>query len=371
MVLKKNMFARAAALALAAMVSLAGSGCSNPKILEKETVEIWCLEAEPFAQELSALADEYNASGRSEAYRLKTVMFASENELAEKLDESRPALLLCDRTIAESLNDRELLVSPVISANDFKFESFAVASDDFVGKSFFPVGASVQLLAYKDGLADETVEDFFSLCERASTIKNGFLGVDDYSAMINALLLSKGEKLGSEDDNLKSVLYVDIYNTVAGLAFDGGLYLGGEAPAKLVESGSMMAAYVYSDALSEIDLSKIRVCLSPCIDGEERCCIAKMRGLAYTNEDVSHGPITTDFIKWLFSEGRTVNAAVKACLLPCVDWKAGDDASELEKVLYQAKETCNIIERFDCGNYLTVSSEYEKYIRQALSIFEN
>lgn len=291
-------------------------------------VTLWYDKNSPLAGETEALVKSYNADIKRKTLPVEIKCFDSEEELAAAYEVGSPDILLCSHLRAFSLYGRSKLTD--ISAE----ETFSApvypknisSRNGSIGKSFFPIGISVPVLALNTALAPQTSFDGFEALFAAAsdyTAENGkpFLSVSSAAELYYIYLLRFSSEFGGEFDAINgSEQTLALYNVFAEAAFDGSIAFLGEDTVKYFENGAIACAILPSDRLKGLPAERLCVSDIPAPDGSDsRDTVGEAYGLAVTNGGCRSTRDTAAFITWMFENGRASQAAADGRLVPAAE----------------------------------------------------
>ncbi len=356
--------------------------CSAPPPEETERpvqpVAIWLWEELPFCAALRALAAEYNDTQPERPVSLR--VFSTEEALGTAMNDARPDLLLCsgDRAAALYEQGKLLSASPELTLSP-AFSSYGGG----VGRSFFPLGAEVPLLAVNaegylaspvaggtEASALSSAESLLSLAAaHGSSTDQPFFAVDSWADFFEALLPQGGEPFLAQQEQLRnSPKAAALYNALAEAAYAHGLYIGAQDPLPLVQDGSVIAVLLASRRLvgAETGLS---IYPAPRLTEGEAILPAQVWGLAVIN--FSGEPIegVDAFLSWLYQPERASALALEEGLLPAVSMPVGDeDAPTLDNALLRTGESFLLRPAESGSDWAFRSEDFDAALRTALAL---
>ena len=305
---------------------------STRKDNSRGMVTLWYEKGSPLAGEIEKLAESYNSDMARETLPVETKCFETEEALAEAYETGTPDILLCSHLRAFSLHQREKLTDISEEANLVPpaYPKSIQSRNSSIGRSFFPLGLSVPVLAINNSLISQrSFASFEEVFSQAAfyTKKTGkpFLVCDNIPELGCVYMLRFGEEFdGKMEDISGKPRLLSLYNTFAEAAFDGCLSFPGEDGIKAFTNGAVPCIFTDSEKLSGIDLATVTVCALPSPEGSANSdTVGTAYGFAVTNGGCRSKGDTAAFISWVFSEKRSVHAALDSMLSPLT---AGADA---------------------------------------------
>ena len=141
------------------------TGCTESRDEKRESISLWyVLGQEP--KGLEELVTEYNKALPEGCLPVSLRSFSHEQGLAAAFEQLRPELLLCYDQTAQRLNNSGLLKET--AGLSFNYSEGILKSLDYAGKSFFPIGTKLQLLAESESLfTAEELENLELFCNAA------------------------------------------------------------------------------------------------------------------------------------------------------------------------------------------------------------
>ena len=366
-------------LALALSLALALGGCAVlPETEEPEgpVTTLWLYRGQPAAEALEQLAADYNATQPESPLVLR--VFASEQAMADAMNEARPDLLLCpgERGFALYAQGKLREAAPAVALSG----AFS-ALDDSVGRAFFPLGAETPLLAVNaaaylaspvtSGAGDAALkapESLFSLAAaHGRSTGQPFFAASSWFTLFETALRQRGAAFDGSFEGLRDDAdAAALYNALAEAAFARGVYTGSEPAAELVRRGYVVCALVASRELAR-DAEGL-VCYAAPAAGEpgaEVLAPARVWGLAVSAGDESALPGLEAFLSWLLQPERAGALALDEGLLPAVPLdEAGAEPGSLEEALRATLESCTL--------YAAPADEggFDERLRAALALFD-
>ena len=212
-------------LCLILSLCLALCGCAKQE-QSRDTVSLWYVQGQEPAG-LEKLVNEYNESLSASLLKVTLRSFPHEQALAAAFDMRPPDLMLCYHTKAAQLCDQGRLRD--CAAADLQYAEGIEQSLAFAGKSYFPLGVQVQLLAEAEAVfGDDELRDLESFCTAAKeySLRKGrpAFTADDFSQLFSHALVSLDTEFHADigmDKNGDIFKYV--YNLLAETAMEGGM----------------------------------------------------------------------------------------------------------------------------------------------------
>lgn len=322
---QRRIFAVILALAIAAGVFVFfGTRKDN----SRGSVTLWYEKGNPLSTEIEKLVGSYNSDMVRETLPVETKCFESEEALAEAFETGTPDILLCTHLRAFSLYQREKLtdISGEVNFVLPGYPQSVQSRNSSIGKSFFPLGLSVPVLAINNSLISQhsfaSIEDVFS--QAASyTKKTGkvFFVCDNIAELWCVYMLRFGEEFDGKMEELSGKpRLLSLYNTFAEAAFDGCISFPGEDGIKYFANGAVPCLFTDSEKLSGIDPDAVTVCELPSPEGSTNSdTVGTAYGFAVTNGGCRSKGDTAAFISWAFSEKRSARAALDCMLAPLTE----------------------------------------------------
>lgn len=295
---------------------------------EKGSVTIWYINGEPL--EL-ALRERCAHIQRESGIDIELCPIMSTEELATRLQGSRPDLLLCSHELAFGLDEQGMLKRLDVPGLECRAE--LKAKYPVFGSGFFPVGAAVELLCCRQLPSGTALSSFEALCTQLES-SGQCMTIDSLARFMSAAIEQRGGQLSlSRTDNAADEHYRYIHNFLAENALSGMLRVFDEGGAELLRDGEIDAAIVPSTALvSGVD--DFYIMPVPVMQGGERVCVGDMKGFAYTGNTFDNSASTARVLKMLLAEGAGAELAVGGGLVSAQSWEPASKA-QLESALFQ------------------------------------
>ena len=328
-------------------------GCGrSPAGSEPYSLTIWYADS-PLSPGLTQLAEEYNRTRGRDALPVTLRAWESEEQLLRALQNSAPpALVLCSHAFAFSLAEAGSLretegIAPV-------YPDWLRERADCVGRGWFPIGFDLPLLCAPESFPCAPAELLRDAASLARTSGCPALAVERFAPLFYQFMLDAGTEFHA--DSARDVFsedYVNLYNLIAGAAFDGGLtFDGAAAPSCHIAASS---------ALPGSDLRGLR--FSPLSEGP---LLAEGCGLAVTVRETRAQRALPAFLRWLAEPGRMGGLALGAGLIPAAaESLSPENALEAELVSL----TGRVLHLPDAGaDYYVNQSAFEEQLRAALEL---
>ncbi len=360
----------------AACALLCGCGDNGSQKPVRDAVSVWYIEGDPLSDTLQEQAQEYNDNVEDELLTVAFRAFENEEQLSAAFEDARCDLLLCSHSKALDLYDRGLLrdVGAALSQGAPDYPSYLSERFSGVGRGFFPLGSSVQLLYFaedKTGLSSlsDPEELFTAACQYGREQGLPFFTADSYADLFYELLLSLDSEFhANRSTDLRDVNYTYVYNLMADAAYEGGLVSLSYDGAELVQSGYLPCAAVASQSLAGAKLDGYDIAPLPRFR-DSRVCLADTEGLAVTAREGRSIKSIAAFLSWVFEDGRLGALALDSALVPAAAPAdiAVDDA--LEKTLMDIYLNYELhLPDYGC-DYLQNRAGFETNFRAAVEFF--
>lgn len=359
----KRTLAMLAVLALCLSLCACGSPAPEYEPAEQQPIDLWCTRDDALCSCIEELAGRFNSEHPGLGFFIRVKVFEDERQLGEEMDSSRPELLLCSLERAAALNGRGGLGKAVFAGEAPRFAGFVSGDALLVGVSFFPLGAEVPVLVRGRGLPEPN--GIHDIINSAAAFEGHFFGADDYARMFGSLLLCCGEELSVDSDNLLSPHYVELYNAMAELMFDGKLDANGEGLADKVAAGDIAFAAVGSSVLAGKELSSVELSALPPLEGEKSFLAAEVFGLACTNQDEELAAFIGDALSWFCAEA---NSAVPAAGLVPAGEEVPSCEGELEALMCALPSSCELTDIASLKKYISAREDFNKRFAEAMAL---
>ena len=361
-------------IAAAVICALLG-GCAGARAQTRDSVSVWYIEGDALAGSLAQAVSEYNGAVEDGLLGVSLRSFSDEAALSAAFESGRPDLLLCSTAKAVDLYERGVLrdVGAALSGGAPAYPDCLSSRFDGVGRGFFPLGSSVQLLysSASAGLSPALdAERLFTLaaaCGRDERLP--FLTADSFADLVYQLMLSLGSEFHADREaDLRDVNYSYVYNLLADAAYDGGLVSLGYGGAELVRSGYLSCAAVRSQSLAGLDEAGYTVSLLP-VFGGSRACLADTLGLAVTAREGRSVRSISAFLSWLFQGERSGALALESGLVPACTGGALLPDTALEERLMEIYSGYELVMPDYSGDFLKNRDGFEARFRAAVEFF--
>lgn len=300
----KRWFWALAALLAAAAFLIAYRFLSPPGGGQK--LKLWYVSGDFSPAVMELLAGHYNDQRQEGDYPVSLRGFATEAELAAAFEQSRPDLLLCSYDRAASLGSRDQLAA--LEGADWDYLPEIEDSLPYAGRSFYPLGSAVPVLAYNQAaLAEAGVTADFAalegLCATAEAYRDKtgkpFFTADEVSPLLAAWTGALGYALyGDAERDALNENFCRVYNRLAQCAYDGGFLPPSENFTDFVETGELPCALISSNRAVTLAESCV---LAPLPLPEEGAAVyvPGIMGLAVTGANSYALPSARAFLLWL------------------------------------------------------------------------
>lgn len=329
--------------------------------VEEQTLVLWLAEDAPLCESLEALAEDYCAQYPERL--LRVFRFSDEDELSLALAQGRPDLLLCSGGQAAALAAEGKLSASIAKEAALPLRPYFQSAPE----GFFPLGGELPVLAVKEenrALLPEggSLEDFCAQAEDyARRYGRPYFSADSFAVLLAGTLAQKGSPFyAMREMDLESEAFQEIYNMLAGSAFEGGLVLLDEPVLPAVERGDLICGICSSRELLDGAAEGIAVLPLPPMAGCEALTESTLWGLAAPE---GAPDAAADFIAWLYAQSGTTEAALDAGLLPAAEsgWEA---VERFTAVL----EECRICCSTEDSGFVRNGVYFEQSFRAALAL---
>lgn len=335
---------------------------SAPEPQSPELV-IWLSEDQPLSDSVAALAKDFAAEHPELSLSLRR--FPSARMLDAALAEESPNLLLCDAREAA-----RLLEAGALGALPLSVELAPLFRDapGLASYGYFPLGAELPVLVTREeNRAElEALDSLDALCEAAAAHgrRSGkpWLSADSFARLFACALEQQGAPFyAMREQDLESEAYREIYNMLAGAAFDGGLIAMEETALTAVAEGELVCGVCSSRELLRAEAEGLAVLPLPPMKDCEMLTDARLCGLAVCPGGDAEW--AARFLEWLYADSRAAQAALDAALAPAAqpDGEAGD-------ALSQCAQLCRLYLPDENGGYRLHGAEFEQSFRAALAL---
>ena len=358
----------AAAAILIAYRFLPPSGRSSQQL------KLWYVSGDFSPAVMELLANSYNQQRQEGNYPVSLRGFATEAELAAAFEQSKPDLLLCSYDRAASLGSREQLAELV--GTDWDYLPAIEDNLPYAGRSFFPLGSAVPLLAYNQAALAEagitadfaTAEGLFTTAE-AYHEKTGkpFFTADEISPLLATWTGALGYALygDAERDALNST-FCRVYNRLAQCAYAGGFLPLSEDFTDFVETGELPCALISSNRAVTLAES---CALAPLPLPEEGAAVyvPEIVGLAVTGANSYALPSAKAFLLWLRDNYSPWDALALGLVPTGADVNCEPDLA-LSRLLMAVYETRQPLVYAPLSGYMEKRQEMEQQLGHALDL---
>lgn len=339
-----------------------------------QQLKLWYVSGDFSPAALEQLAKRYNSQREDEHYELVLQAFETEDELAAAFEQSRPDLLLCSYDRAASLGSREHLAE--LANADWDYLPAIEDALPFAGRSFYPLGSAIPLLACNDALPEAAgiapeLSSFEALCATAEKYseKTGspFFTAEDAAPPLAVWSASLGYELHGdmERDGLNKN-FRDLYNRLAGCTAIGGFLPPADNAAELFEAGLIPCAIISSTRAARLAEGRTLLPL-PLPEGGREVYTPEIMGLAVTGANSYSLPSARAFVLWL----RDNFSAFDAFSLGLVPITAEADCQPelpLSLLLLDSYENFMPLVFSPLGSYMENRQEMERQLCRALDL---
>lgn len=351
-----------------------------PQGMDAAPVQLWLWSGEPMSAALTALAEDYNKT--QPARTLHVRVFDSEAAMGSAMNEARPDLLLCSGERGAALYAQGKLRE---LSGEVPLSGAFAALDESVGRSFFPLGAEVPVLAVNaaaylaspvtSGAGDAALGGAESLLSLAAahgrSTGQPFFAADSWAELFALFLLQAGENFDARRETLaESERGTELYNALAEAAFARGLYTGAEDAATLVRRGYVVCALLPSRELTH-DAEGLACYPAPLLEGGEALLPAKLWGLAVTAGSEEPLPGAEAFLTWLFEPERAAALALDEGLLPAAAGRAAEaEEGSLDAALARTIEREKLFLEREDEPWREHAADFDEQLRAALALLD-
>ena len=362
---------RRSLICLLAALCLLLCACGAPRA-KADSISLWYAEDDPAAAALCALAADYNRTADKELLRISLRALPDGESLAAAAGAgSLPELLLCSHDLALTLQEQGLLRDMRAALGDAApaYPADLAPHDEGLGRSVFPLGAAVQLLCRRED--EPAPADLEALFRRAADYgrETGlpYCTADAFAPLFYQLLLLRDTEFQAlRERDLRSPAYPEVYNLLAGAAYDHGLCVSDAAGARLVQSGQLPCALVDAPRLPGLALSGCVLTPLPGI-GEGGPYLADLRCLAVTAREGRAGRSLGAFLAWLLEDARLQDLALQSGLVPVHSGAPVAEDSPLNALLCGMGTRYRLFLADDSRSYLENRAAFEADFRAALA----
>ena len=342
------------------------SSCAAPaEEKEADTVSIWYIAGDAMEQPLKARCRQIQAE--NDNIIIELYPFESMARLSEMLQGKRPDLLLCSHELAFSLDEQGMLKS--LDMSDLNYRPELVSDYPGFGKSFFPIGASVELLCSREELPETALSSFEALCYELEENEK-LMTVDSLARLMSNALIQREGKLSAErSENAANPDYVYIHNLLAEKALQGTLSVFDQGGKELITQGRVDAAIISSAGLTDLP-ENVKVTPVPTMEGGSKSIMADMRGFAYLGNTRNNSRATAFVLKKLLADGEAKELALECGLVSAQMWQAGDFSSGVERALHEIYSDWEMVLPSPVSPYVTARQQLEEDLSAAFEFLQ-
>ena len=332
---------------------------------EPMTLCLCLAEDSPLCEGLAALAEAYNARGGRLTVELRR--FPNTVDMLLAAADGEPALLLLDSREASVLlagGRLGAMTEPAEPAPMFRETS---GCDE---GSFIPLGAEAPVLVMRTEQRETIAgcDSFEALCAKAEACgranNRAWFSADSFAQLFACLLAQKDCPFYADRErDVDNESYREVYNLLAGAAYEGGLVSLDEPVIRAVFDGELDCGICSSTELAPYREEGLAALPLPPMAGCEARVEATVWGLAVTPGAEDAAALLMD---WLRADGRAAEAAMSVGLIPAWDGDAEDDVSA---GLMQAAQRCLPWTPEADSGYINGGEEFERSFRAALALF--
>lgn len=336
---------------------------------------LWAAEDAPLCSALAPLAARYNELEPEHPVSIR--VFPSEAEMLDALSGEKPDLLLCsDRGLALLREEgalRSLAFSTESAPRFFPAFSAAIAE---TGTSFYPLGAGVPVLVLKEDNRSQLYgcDTLERLCAAAAKYAyardTAFFSAESFARLFTALMAQKNSVFHANKDlDGMHETYREIYNLLAGAAFDGGLKPRTDSLLHEIRSGKLVCGICELRSLAGEDLEGLTVQAIPPLAGCEDRMPAELWGLAVVSgsEDLT---ASARFVSWLCTYDHSTAAALEAGLLPAEEGNWADDRGAYSEGLYKLAGKLSLLLLPADSDCLLYGADFDEQFCAALALLQ-
>lgn len=341
--------------------------CSVPADNSEQSrvVSIWYITGDVLVPQLKECCEQIKTE--NDNIIIELCPFESMELLYETLQGKRPDLLLCSHELAFSLEEQGMLKSLDIPGLDYRPELLAKYAG--FGKSFFPIGAAVELLCSTNELRLAELSSFEALCSKLC--ESGKLMTADSFArvMSTALIQTDAELSTNRRENAANPDYRYIHNLLAETAMQGSLAVFDQGGAELLLQGRVEAAIISSGGISKLP-DEITIMPVPPMEGGSKSCIADMRGFAYLGNTRDNSQATAFVLKKLLSQGGAKELALSCGLVSAQLWEDENVEGKLQQALYEIYSQWEMILPSPVSPYVMARQQLEEELSAAIEYLQ-
>ena len=340
--------------------------CSAPADnSEQSRVSIWYIAGDVLVPRLKECCEQIQTE--NDNIIIELCPFESMELLYETLQGKRPDLLLCSHELAFSLEEQGMLKSLDIPGLDYRPELLAKYAG--FGRSFFPIGAAVELLCSTNELRLAELSSFEALCSKLC--ESGKLMTADSFArvMSTALIQTDAELSTNRRENAANPDYRYIHNLLAEMAMQGSLAVFDQGGAEVLLQGRVEAAIISSAGASSLP-DEITIMPVPVMEGGSKSCIADMRGFAYLGNTRDNSQATAFVLKKLLSQGGARELALSCGLVSAQLWEDENVEGKLQQALYEIYSQWEMILPSPVSPYVMARQQLEEELSAAINYLQ-
>lgn len=356
----------AAALAAALYFFLFPGGSS-------QQLRLWYVEGDCPAAPLEELVLQYNRQRPRGELKLSLQGFSSEDELAAAFEQSRPELLLCSCDRAASLGSRGQLAE--LPYSDWGLLPEIEEALPFAGRSFFPLGSAVPVLACNMAMLDEggsfppgSLEDFLSMAA-AWKEDNGsaFFSAAEAAPLLAGWSASLGSRLkGQLDRDSVDEGFCRVYNLLAQAAYDGCFAPPAGEAGRLLKQGLLPCVFLSSTEAASLGDGWGFSALPLPKEGE-RFYVPDIMGLAVFDTGSGSLSSAAAFISWL-GDNYSCLETLSLGLVPVSENAACSAELPLSRLLMELYQGWKPAVYPPMSSYMERRVEFEAEISRALDL---
>lgn len=364
-------------LALSLLLAACGSPVTTPNAYSRgevtEPLTLWASEDTPLAAAISELAARYQ---EQEPLRPVTVkLFPTEGQMLDALSEEKPDLLLCSDRGLLCLREESALRSLAFSAESAPrfFPAFEEAAAE-TGTGFYPLGANVPVLVLseKNRTLLRNSESVEELCSAASAYAasrdKAFFGMASYSRFFAEAMAQRGFSFHAQKElDRKSEVYREIYNLLAGAAFDGGLRPETAAVLESVRSGELVCAVCELRDLEEAERRELMVLPVPPMAGCEPLNYAEYWGIAAVGNG-ENTEAAARFVSWLCTYDHASALVLESGLLPSGDGNWARSAGAYSEGLREVAGQVRFMTWSEDSEWVLYGEDFDRSFGEALAL---
>ena len=317
-------------LMLSCLTACTGSPAASQTVYDAD-ITVWYVDdGSPMWDNFLSLVADYNAGDGVKAKVTVTVKaFGSDPELIKALasaGSAAPSAVICGLDAAVSLSGSSIPIytdTYFTSVNTSSLISEYLETGRVDGKlAAVPLAAAANVLMVNRSLAqkvpdyDKSIFDSLeNVCAAAAKYEDAtndhFFTASSFTSLFNiALAQMGGEFHARKDQDISNDNYVYLYNLLAEAAYDGGVTVTDDDPAKLVAAGEMACAYVSTvqamTALSGSDGAGIDFFPLPVVKDGAKLYTMELQDFVITAPDASQQAAAAGFMTWLLGSSHAL-----------------------------------------------------------------